>query len=390
MNMKRSNPESVEALPTWKIVLKNWYKPYPWLELFVLCSAALVFYVGWLLITVSLKGPPDAISPFSVYAWVAGLFFVSLVIGFVGTLAGIGGGVIWSPIAMAFTPMNSVIIRAAGLVIAMFNALVATGPLARTGLCNIRLGLFLMIPLGVGAFLGAQGAIFVAKSFGVVGEGIIRIILALIIFGLFLYFLLGGKKIEYPEVKKEDAFTLFFKMHLPYYEPSEGKVIDYKLNRGLLFWVAIFFVGLIGGFFGMGGGWAVVPALNVIMGVPLKVAAAVSMTGLGMGSCVSVWPYFIAGAMIPLVIAPLLVGQVLGGVLGAQVLIGMRAVFVRFILIGTLLFTSFGLLTKGLDLLGVLKLPISIRLGFMVVCVGLVLYLIAKDYNWLGLGKGRR
>jgi len=388
--MKGSSPESVEVLPTWKVALKNWYKPYPWLELFVLIGAALVFYVGWLLISLSLKGPPDTVSPFSVYTWVSGLFFISLAIGFVGTLAGIGGGVIWSPIAMAFTPMDSVIIRASGLVVAMFNALVATGPLARSGLCNIRLGLFLMIPLGVGAFSGAQGAIYVARAFGATGEGVIRIILALIILGLFLYFLLGGKKIEYPGVKKEDGFTRFFKMHLPYYEASEGKVVDYKLHRGLLLWVAVFFVGLIGGFFGMGGGWAVVPALNVIMGAPLKVAAAVSMTGLGMGSCVSVWPYFIAGAMIPIVIAPLLAGQVLGGVLGAQVLIGMRAAFVRFILIGTLLFTSFGLFTKGSELLGLFTLPLLVRLGFMGVCIGLVLYLIAKDYNWLGLGKERR
>lgn len=386
--MKGSNPEIAVVLPRWKVALKNWYKPYPWLELFAICAGSIVIYVGWLLISLSLKGPPDTVSPFYVSAWVSGLFFASLGIGFIGTLAGIGGGVIWSPIAMAFTPMDSVIIRASGLVVAMFNALVATGPLARTGLCNIRLGLFLMIPLGVGAFTGAQGAIYVARAFGEKGEGIIRIILALIILALFLYFLLGGKKIEYPEVKKEDGFTRFFQMHLPYFEESEGKVIDYKLKRGLLFWVAVFFVGLIGGFFGMGGGWAVVPALNVIMGCPLKVAAAVSMTGLGMGSCVSVWPYFIAGAMIPIVIAPLLVGQVLGGVLGAQVLIGMRAVFVRFILIGTLLFTSFGLFTKGLDLLGVLKLPVSIRLGFMVVCVGLVLVLIGKDYGWFG--KGRR
>jgi len=387
--MKGSNPEIAVVLPRWKVALKNWYKPYPWLELFAICAGSLVIYLGWLLISLSLKAPPDtAVTPFYVSAWVSGLFFASLGIGFIGTLAGIGGGVIWSPIAMAFTPMDSVIIRASGLVVAMFNALVATGPLARTGLCNIRLGLFLMIPLGIGAFTGAQGAIYVAQAFGVAGEGIIRIILALIILALFLYFLLGGKKIEYPEVKKEDAFTRFFQMHLPYYEESEGKVIDYKLHRGMLFSVAVFFVGLIGGFFGMGGGWAVVPALNVIMGCPLKVAAAVSMTGLGMGSCVSVWPYFIAGAMIPIVIAPLLVGQVLGGVLGAQVLIGMRAVFVRFILIGTLLFTSFGLFTKGLELLGILALPLWVRLGFMGVCVGLVIFLIAKDYGWLG--KGRR
>jgi hypothetical protein len=68
----------------------------------------------------------------------------------------------------------------------------------------------------------------------------------------------------------------------------------------------------------------------------------------------------------------------------------MRAVFVRFILIGTLLFTSFGLFTKGLELLGLLTLPLAVRLGFMVVCIGLVIYLIAKDYHWLGLGKEGR
>lgn len=378
--MEVSNQGIVEALPAWKVALKNWYKPYPWLELFALCAASIVVYGGWLLISMSIKAPPDAaVSSFYVSAWISGLFLASLGIGFIGTLGGIGGGVLWSPIAMAFTPMDSVIIRASGLVVAMFNALVATGPLARTGLCNIRLGLFLMIPVGIGAFIGAKSAIFVASAFGVTGEALIRMALALIIFALFLYFLLGGKKSEYPEVKEEDGFTRFFQMHLPYFEPSAGKVIDYKLHRGIWFAIAVFFVGLIGGFFGMGGGWAIVPALNVIMGCPLKVAAAVSMTGLGMGSCVSVWPYFKAGAMIPIVIAPLLVGQIVGGVLGAQVLIGMKAAFVRFILIGVLLFTAFGLFTKSLSLLGVLTLPIWIRMGFMGVCIGLVFYLMAKD-----------
>ncbi len=374
--MQGSNQE----LSTWKVALKNWYKPYPWLELFALCAASIVVYVGWLLISMSIEAPPDAaVSTFYVSAWVSGLFLASLGIGFIGTLGGIGGGVIWSPVAMAFTPMDSVIIRASGLVVAMFNALVATGPLARTGLCNIRLGLFLMIPVGIGAFVGAKSAIFVATAFGVTGEALVRMALALIIFALFLYFLLGGKKSEYPEVKKEDGFTRFFQLNLPYYEPSAGKVIDYKLHRGLLFGIAVFFVGLVGGFFGMGGGWAIVPALNVIMGAPLKVAAAVSMTGLGMGSCVSVWPYFRAGAMIPIVIAPLLVGQIVGGVLGAQVLIGMKAAFVRFILIGVLLFTAFGLFTKSLALLGVIDVPLWMRMGFMGVCAGLVFYLMAKD-----------
>jgi len=120
------------ALPWWKLAFKNWYKP-PWLEMFVVCGLAIVVYIGWLLLSMALETPPgETRSPFYISSWVSGLFFISLGVGFLGTLCGIGGGVLWSPIAMAFTPMDSVIIRASGLIVAMFNGLVASGPLART------------------------------------------------------------------------------------------------------------------------------------------------------------------------------------------------------------------------------------------------------------------
>jgi hypothetical protein len=48
------------------------------------------------------------------------------------------------------------------------------------------------------------------------------------------------------------------------------------------------------------------------------------------------------------------VGQVLGGLLGAQILIRVKAGFVRFLLIGFMFFSCFGLLTKGLSMLGVI------------------------------------
>ena len=52
--------------------------------------------------------------------------------------------------------------------------------------------------------------------------------------------------------------------------------------------------------------------------------------------------------------APWLVGQVLGGLLGALILIRVKAGFVRFLLIGFMFFACFGLLTKGLGMLGVI------------------------------------
>jgi len=82
------------------------------------------------------------------------------------------------------------------------------------------------------------------------------------------------------------------------------------------------------------------------------VAAACSGILIGMGDCISVWPYLLAGAVIPLFAALWLVGQVLGGIIGAQILIRVKSSSVRLILIGILLFSSFGLVSKGLVTLG--------------------------------------
>jgi hypothetical protein len=77
-----------------------------------------------------------------------------------------------------------------------------------------------------------------------------------------------------------------------------------------------------------------------------------------MGDCVAVWPYLLMGAIIPVFAAPWLVGQVLGGLLGALILIRVKAGFVRYLLIGFMFFSCYALLKKGLTMLGVIgELP---------------------------------
>ena len=227
----------------------------------------------------------------------------------------------------------------------------------RGGLGNLKICIFCAAAYGIGAFAGAQGAIYVADNLGPAGEGVVRLALGLILLSLAIYFVVGGKKIEWPEVKKVDKFTKFLNMSQPYYEASLNKVVDYPLTRAGWVLIAIIGVGLLSGFFGLGAGWAIVPAQNLIMAVPLKVAAANSGVLLGMGDCIAVWPYLLKGAIIPLFAAPWLVGQVLGGLLGAQILIRVKAGFVRFLLIGFMFFACFGLLAKGLSMLGVVSEP---------------------------------
>jgi uncharacterized membrane protein YfcA len=332
----------------------------PWLEMNVMLFVLIISYIGLGLITINVETEPGTMSGGAIWGWLFGFFFLSFAM--VAVIGGIGGGVLFTPFMLAFTPVDSLIVRATGLIVAMFSGLVSTGPFMKGGLANLRICIFCAAAYGVGAFAGAQGAIYVAQRLGETGEGLVRLALGVILASLAVYFLVGGKKIEWPEVKKVDGFTKWLKLSQPYYEVSLNKVIDYPLTRAAWVVCAIVGVGLLSGFFGLGAGWAIVPAQNVIMAVPLKVAAANSGVLLGMGDCIGVWPYLLMGAIIPIFAAPWLVGQVLGGLLGAQILIRVRAGFVRFLLIGFMFFACFGLLTKGLSMLGVIR-PVPVWLN---------------------------
>jgi len=346
------------------------YLKSPWIELIIMLTVLVLSYVGLALIGWGAETPPGGMSGAAIWGWLFGFFFISFAIALVAVIGGIGGGVLFTPFMLAFTSVDSLIVRATGLIVAMFSGLISTGPFMRRGLANLRICIFCAAAYGVGAFSGAQGAIYVAKHLGATGEGLVRLALGVILFSLAVYFIVGGKKIEWPEVKRVDNFTKWLKLSQPYYEESLGKIIDYPLTRGAWIIVAIIGVGTLSGFFGLGAGWAIVPAQNVIMAVPLKVAAANSGVLLGMGDCIGVWPYLLMGAIIPVFAAPWLVGQVLGGLLGALILIRVKAGFVRFLLIGFMFFACFGLLTKGLSMLGVIgKVPIWLNATvFVIIC----------------------
>jgi len=326
----------------------------PWLEVNVMLLVLILSFAAMAFFSWGAETESGAMSGIQIWGWIFGFFLLSFAIALVAVIGGIGGGVLFTPFMLAFTPVDSLIVRATGLIVAMFSGLVSTGPFMRRGLANLKISIFCAAAYGIGAFSGAQGAIYVAKHLGETGEGLVRLALGMILASLAVYFIVGGKKIEWPEVKKVDRFTKWLDMSQPYYEVSLDKVVDYPLTRAGGVIAAIIGVGMLSGFFGLGAGWAIVPAQNLIMAVPLKVAAANSGVLLGMGDCIAVWPYLLAGAIIPVFAAPWLVGQVLGGLLGALILIRVKAGFVRYLLIGFMFFACFGLLTRALNMLGVI------------------------------------
>ena len=283
------------------------------------------------------------------WALVVGSFLMSLVIAIVAVIGGVGGGVLYTPVMLGFTSIDSLMVRSTGLVVAMFSGLVSSGPFMRKGLADIRIVFYCAIPIVIGAMLGAQVAIGMSESMGAEGDALVRLMLGLILVFIAAMFIMGGSKNEYPEAKKAGSFSRYLNFKSSYYEESLGKVVKYQAVRALPGGLLFLLVGFTGGFFGLGGGWAVVPVLNLVMTVPLKVSAASSGVLLAMGNAAAIWPYIMKGALIAVFAAPWMIGQVIGGILGAHILSKINAGFVRNILIVLLLMTSVKLISRGLE-----------------------------------------
>lgn len=316
-------------------------------ELTLLIVGSIVIYIAMGLL--SEVNDTNILTADGAWALVVGSFLMSLVIAIVAVLGGVGGGVLYTPVMLGFTSIDSLLVRSTGLVVAMFSGLVSSGPFMRKGLADIRIVFYCAIPIIVGAMMGAQVAISMAETMGDEGDALVRLLLGLILVFIAVMFIMGGSKNEYPEAKKGSALSKYLNFKSSYFEESLNKTVHYQAVRvvrgGLLFLV----VGFTGGFFGLGGGWAVVPVLNLVMTVPLKVSAASSGVLLAMGNAAAIWPYIMKGALIAVFAAPWMIGQVIGGILGAHILSKINAGFVRNILIVLLLMTSVKLISRGIE-----------------------------------------
>ena len=109
-------------------------------------------------------------------------------------------------------------------------------------------------------------------------------------------------------------------------------------------------IGVMAGMFGLGAGWANVPVLNLMMGVPLKVAVGTSKFLLSITDTSAAWVYLNQGCVIPLMAIPSIVGLMFGSFVGVRLLAKAKPKFIRYMVIGVLLFSGAKALLKGLGI----------------------------------------
>ena len=273
------------------------------------------------------------------WLWPIVLFAATFAMGIVAVLAGVGGGVLFVPIVSAFFPFHLDFVRAAGLLIALTSALSAAPTLLSNGLANLRLAMPLALVGSITSIVGAVVGLALPTQ-------TVQAALGLAILAIALVMWRSGRS-EHPHVARPDALGRALGMHGVYHDPALGREVCWQVHRtpaGLLVFGAI---GVLAGLFGLGAGWANVPALNLLMGAPLKLSVGTSGLILSVVDTSAAWVYLNRGAVLPIVVVPSLIGVMLGARLGAQLLPRTPAYMVKRIVLAVLVLAGARALLRG-------------------------------------------
>jgi uncharacterized membrane protein YfcA len=275
------------------------------------------------------------------WIWPIALFAVSFAIGIVAVLAGVGGGVLFVPIVGSLFPFHVDFVRGAGLLFALAGTLSAGPPLLRGGMASLRLVMPLALVGSMASFAGALVGLSLASEVVNTSLGILIIAIAILIW--------RSRAADVQSVEADPLGTLL-RLQGEFHDPAAGVRIDWRTHRTLLGLAAFAAIGFIGGVFGLGAGFANVPALNLLMAAPLKVAVGSSGLLISVVNSSAAWVYIQRGALLPLIAVPAILGVMLGSRIGARLLGTTPAAVVRQLVIVVMLVAGLRALTKGLGL----------------------------------------
>ncbi|MGE4299060.1 MAG: sulfite exporter TauE/SafE family protein [Desulfovibrionaceae bacterium] len=277
--------------------------------------------------------------------WPCVLFFFCFVLGIIAVLAGVGGGVLYVPLVSGFFPFHIDFVRGAGLMVALAGALAAGPGLLKMNFASLRLALPVAIIASSCSIVGAILGLYLSA----LDPRIVQVCLGVTIVGI-AALLIFSKNTAHPVVTKRDAIGLALGISGCYMDPASGERVDWCTHRTLPGLLLFIIIGVMAGMFGLGAGWANVPVLNLVMGAPLKVSVATSKFLLSITDTSAAWIYLNRGCVIPLMAIPSIIGLMLGSFMGVRLLAKAKPKFIRYMVIGVLLFAGLKAVDKGLGI----------------------------------------
>ena len=242
----------------------------------------------------------------------------SLLAGFVGSLTGLGGGVVVTPVLTLLLGVDIRYAIGASLVSVIATSSGAAAAYVREGLSNIRIGMFLEVATTLGALFGA----FLGS--------LIPTALLSVLFGCILLQAAWQSSRQRKAGSKplpEDPLANRLNLHGEYRTPDG--VQHYPVYRVKTGFTLMFGAGTLSGLLGIGSGSLKVIAMDQAMQIPFKVSTATSNFMIGVTAAASASVYLSRGYVDPAVAMPVIIGVLCGSTLGARFLPRLQVMLLR-------------------------------------------------------------
>lgn len=233
----------------------------------------------------------------------------SLLAGLLGSLTGLGGGVVLVPMLAILFKVDLHYAIGASLISVIATSSGSAAAYVREGFSNIRIGMFLEIATTVGAVGGAwlatrTPARDIAIVFGLV-----------LLYSVYLSFNRSDDDLAPPN-KWSDRLRMNGTFPGP-----DGEERHYAVTNISGGFATMFGAGALSGLLGIGSGAVKVLAMDNIMRIPFKVSTTTSNFMIGVTAAASAGIYLRRGYIDPALAAPVMIGVLAGSLIGARLLV---------------------------------------------------------------------
>ncbi|MGZ4862470.1 MAG: sulfite exporter TauE/SafE family protein [Halobacteriota archaeon] len=240
------------------------------------------------------------------------IFFVSLFVGVITSMLGVGEGLLLVPFLTlaAGIPIQTAI--ATSLVSSIANSSAASMTYAKDRRLNLRLALWFAITATIGAIIGAQIAAQIDRML------LNEVFAAALVVAAALMFL-RRKEVDAESTDLHESHRDRLQLDGSYKNAVLERTLSYRVKRPLLGLLSGFAAGNASGLLGIGGGIINVPIMTLGMRVPIKVATGTSAFIIGLTTAVGAIIYYSNGFVQPLLAAIVVEAVFVGATVGPRI-----------------------------------------------------------------------
>lgn len=271
------------------------------------------------------------------------MLIVGVLAGVMGSILGLGGGIIVTPV-LTLMGVDIKYAIAASIIAVIATSSGSAIAFLKDDVLNLRVAMFLEIFTTIGALIGA--------------------LLTGLFNGTVLYFLFGSllvfqawnmwKKIKAKKddqvLQENDRLATKLQLNGTYFDKNTSQQIDYSLTNVPGGAVVMFGAGIASGLLGIGSGAFKVMAMDGVMKMPLKPSTSTSNLMMGVTAAASAVIYFFSGMIQPVIAVPIALGILVGSSFGARIMQFLPAKTLRKIFIPVVLIMAIQLILKGLGI----------------------------------------